>query len=266
MAVRAVLFDFGNTLIFQAHRPDETALYGAMAAQVGPLLQEWDADIDAAALLPELFQAIEEAQTDRRPRGLEVDGPFVTRGALSAHGFEATADQAERFWKATAVGLPLWGWQLFPDTLDTLRKLRALPMRIGLVSNSYYTSDVRVPLLHKLGLTVDLFDAFVFSADLMRPKPRPEPFQRALDLLDVRAEEAVFVGDVLDVDIAGAKALGMATVWKLNGRQEVPPEPNADYMIHDLWELFTLGLVPGVGAAAQSPSPTPHSDKNADRY
>ena len=111
-----------------------------------------------------------------------------------------------------------------------------------------------------------MFDAFVFSADVMRPKPKPEPFQRALELLDVTAADCVFVGDVLDVDIAGAKALGMTTVWKLNGRQEVPPADEADYMIHDLWELFTLGLLPTGDLAKAAPSPTPHEDGNAERY
>jgi len=265
MPVRAVLFDFGDTLIFQAHQPDESALYNAMAAQVEPLLREWGAQIDTRTLLRDLYQAVEEAQTERRARGLEVDGPFVTRGALSAHGVEATEQQAEQFWKASAVGLPLWGWQLFPDTIDTLRKLRARDLRIGLVSNSYYTSDVRVPLLHKLGLPEELFEAFVFSADLRKPKPEPEPFLRALELLDVQARETVFVGDVLEADIAGAKAAGMTTVWKLNGRQDVPTSPDADYTIHDLWELFTLGILPGE-TRQQTPSLTPHADNNAGRY
>ena len=47
----------------------------------------------------------------------------------------------------------------------------------------------------------------------------------------------------------GAKALGMATVWKLNGRQKVAPAPEADFMIHDLWELSTPGLLPKSSAA-----------------
>ncbi len=58
----------------------------------------------------------------------------------------------------------------------------------------------------------------------------------------------------------------MTTVWKLNGRQEVPPEPEADFMIHDLWELFTLGLLPKSGAATSNQSPMPHEDGNAGRY
>ncbi len=266
MSVRAVLFDFGDTLIFQAHQPDENVLYRAMAEQVRPLLQQWGSELDAIALLRDLYDAVEEAQHERRSRGLEVDGPFVTRGALAAHGFDATPEQARALWQASAVGLPLWGWQLFPDTIDTLRKLRDMPVTVGLVSNGYYTADIRIRLLQTLDLQADLFDAFVLSADLMRPKPHPEPFQRALDLLDVRADETVFVGDVFDVDIVGAKALGMTTVWKLNGRQEVPPDPEADFMIHDLWELFTLGLLPESGAGAASESPMPHKDGNAGRY
>lgn len=266
MPVRAVLFDLGDTLIFQAHQPDEAALYEAMAAQVRPLLEEWDAGIDAVRLLSDLYQAVEEAQSGRRSRGLEVDGAFVTQGALAAHGFEASEEQARAFWKASAVGLPLWGWQLYPDTLDTLRKLRRMPVKVGLVSNSYYTVDTRVPLLHKLDLPEKLIDAFVFSADVMRPKPRPEPYLRALDMLTVGAEDCVFVGDALDIDIVGAKELGMTTVWKLNGRQEIPPADEADYMIHDLWELFTLGLLPTGDLAKVAESPTPHEDGNAERY
>ena len=271
MPVRAVLFDLGNTLIFQAHQPNEGEPYAAMAARVRPLLQSWHVPgaFDALPPLRDLYHAVEAAQPERRARGYEVDGPFVTRGALAEYGIDASEEQALAFWRATAVRLELWGWQLYPDTLDVLRHLRTLTVATALVSNSYYTVDLRRPLLTNMGLTEDLFDAFVFSADLMRPKPRPEPFLRALDALAVQPQEAVFVGDVFDVDIAGAKELRMTTVWKLNGRHEVPLSPEADFAIHDLWELFTLDLLP---QDALQPGPrlehsrTPHPDENAGRY
>ena len=107
MPVRAVLFDFGDTLIFQAHQPDETVLYGTMADQVRPLVMEWETKLDLLPLLRDLYQAVEEAQGERRSKGLEVDGPFVTRGALIEHSFDASEEQAERFWNASAVGLSL---------------------------------------------------------------------------------------------------------------------------------------------------------------
>ena len=101
----------------------------------------------------------------------------------------------------------------------------------------------------------------------MRPKPRPEPFLRALDALSVAPADALFIGDELEEDIRGAKALGMTTVWKLNGRHELPPAEEADFIVHDLWEIFDLGvLTDTAGARVPEESLTPHDDGNAGRY
>jgi HAD superfamily hydrolase (TIGR01662 family) len=261
--------DLGHTLAFQAHLPDEDELFGQMAAQVRPVLSRWRESnaVDLRALLQDLFGALEPAQEERRARGLEVDAPFVTRGALAAYGIEVSDADARAFWRATTLDLTAWGWQLYPDSLDTLRRLRGRSVPIAIVSNSRHTSDLRYRLLTPLGLTDALVDVFVFSADLMRPKPRPEPFQRALRQLAVAAQDALFVGDDLEADIRGAKALGMTTVWKLNGRHDSPVAPEADFRIHDLGELFGLGVFDVVpSAAARAESLMPHEDDNEDRY
>ena len=65
----------------------------------------------------------------------------------------------------------------------------------------------------------------------------------------------------------GAKAVGMHTVWKLNGRYDLPPCPDADYTIHNLAELLSLPIMPRrANAAAAAESLTPHDDNNEDRY
>jgi HAD superfamily hydrolase (TIGR01509 family) len=269
MRVQAVLLDLGDTLIFQAREPDYPKLRARMAAQVQPLLDGWAPGnrVEKDRLLKELFEAVETAQPEWRARGVEVDAPYIARGALWAYGVEVTPEQAEAFWRATAVDLADWGWQLYPDTLDTLRRLRSLAIPVAIVSNGRYPSDVRQPLMAAMGLTDDLIQACVFSPDVGRPKPDPAPFRRALDLLGVAPHEAAFVGDDLAADIVGAKAIGLTTVWKLNGRHEAPPAPEADYTIHDLWELFTLDLLPGATAAAlPQESLMPHEDGNAGRY
>lgn len=269
MTVRAVLFDLGDTLIFQAHQPDPSVLFPICARRVQPLLDEWNVrlSIDLAALLTEIYRAVEVAQPVRRARDLEVDGAFITQGALASHGVDLSARQAEALWQASDTGLASWGAQVYPDTLDTLARLRAAAIPMALVSNSWAKSGQMRLSLANLGIGDDLLPVIVTSSDLMRPKPRPEPFERALAQLGVAASDAVFVGDILDVDIRGAKALGMTTVWKLNGRHEVDPEPEADYMIHDLWELFTLDVLPASSSAAlPQESLTPHEDDNADRY
>jgi putative hydrolase of the HAD superfamily len=267
--VRAVLFDLGDTLIFQARQPDDASLWAQMATQVQPLLDAWAApsEIDIVSLLRELFEAVETAQPEWRARGVEVDAPFIARGALSAYGVEVAPEQAQAFWDATAVDLALWGWQLYPDAIDTLRRLRDLAIPAAIVSDGRYSSVVRRPLLAALGLSGDLVQSFVFSPDVGRPKPDPAPFRRALDQLGMEPGAAAMVGDDLAADIVGAKAVGLTTVWKLNGRQDVKPAQEADYTIHDLWELFTLGILPeSTAAALPQESLMPHEDGNAGRY
>lgn len=269
MQLKAVFFDLGDTLIFQAHAPDRTVLFSAMAIQVQPLLDEWDValPVDLATLLNEISLAVEVAQPARRERGLEVDGAFISRGALASYGVDLSREQSEAFWLATDVGLAAWGAQTYPDSSDTLSKLRALGVPIALVSNTMLRSAQLRASLTSLGIAGDLLPVIVTSSDVMRPKPRPEPFQRALDLVGVDAASAVFVGDDLEADVRGARAIGMTTVWKLNGRHDAPAAPEADYTIHDLWELFTLDLFPATNMAAPDvESLMPHEDSNADRY
>ena len=269
MPARAVLFDLGDTLIFEARAPDDATLYDMMTQRVRPLLRQWNVQqiFDLPALLRELYRAVDTAEPARRERGYEVDAPFIARGALAAYGIDASPDQAHQFWAATNVGLDLWGAQAYPDAIDTLQRLRSANMPVALVSNTWFHSPVVRDQLAGIRITPHLLPVIVTSADLMRPKPRPEPFLRALDALAVAAADAVFVGDSLEADVRGAKALGMTTVWKLNGRHEVPPEPEADYTVHDLWELFTLDLLPEAPDAALSQqSLTPHEDGNAGRY
>ena len=69
-------------------------------------------------------------------------------------------------------------------------------------------------------------------------KPSPQLFRKALDAFAVDRTRLVFVGDSLQRDIAGAKAVGLTTVW-VNAAGAAPVEERLkpDYMIRELWEL-----------------------------
>jgi putative hydrolase of the HAD superfamily len=69
-----------------------------------------------------------------------------------------------------------------------------------------------------------------------RPKPHPEPFERALAALDARAERAVHVGNSPSSDVAGARAAGVASAWLASG--EDSPEPAPTYRLDSLRELI----------------------------
>ncbi len=113
------------------------------------------------------------------------------------------------------------GVRLYPDALEVIHHLRARGLRLGLVTNAFAPMWMREREMARLGLPPDLFGCRVCSADVGYLKPHPAIFQHALRSLGVRPEEAVFVGDNPEADIAGAQGVGMRAILRLGHR--LPP-------------------------------------------
>ena len=119
---------------------------------------------------------------------------------------------------------------------NTEKLLRTLhgKYKLGIISNFAIPECV-----HKLLKTHDLdklFDAIVVSGAVNKRKPSPEIFKCALKALGVSASETVFVGDTLDADIEGAKAVGMKAVY-IERRIEKVEQVRPDQTIKSLSEL-----------------------------
>ncbi len=100
-------------------------------------------------------------------------------------------------WSRTAAG-----------AAEALDRLRAAGLRLGVVSNS----DGRVEeALVAAGLR-DRFEVVLDSALAGVEKPDPAIFRAALDALGVAPAEALYVGDLYEVDVMGARAAGMEAV------------------------------------------------------
>jgi len=101
------------------------------------------------------------------------------------------------FWRRVPAGVP-----------EALDRARAAGMRLGIVSNSegkLLSVLERVALAHRFDTVVDSHLEGVH-------KPDPEIFRRALERLHTAADQAVFAGDIPDVDLRGAAAAGIAAV------------------------------------------------------
>jgi FMN phosphatase YigB (HAD superfamily) len=76
-----------------------------------------------------------------------------------------------------------------------------------------------------------------------RRKPDPEIFQRALEALGVAPPEALFVGDTLASDIAGAAALGLRTCQALWFRADDDPAgPEPEFQAFTQMDVLTIAL------------------------
>ena len=101
--------------------------------------------------------------------------------------------------------------EVFPDSAATLASLRARGLKLGLISNSMLPGAVHQADLARFGL-LDHFSDVIFSADVGLWKPNATIFELALGRLGLAAAEAVFVGDRLIDDVAGAQSAGMSGI------------------------------------------------------
>ncbi|MEX2247566.1 MAG: HAD family hydrolase [Dehalococcoidia bacterium] len=265
--VRAIVFDVGHTLWFMARSLDWTHILPQQGARLRPLVASWGITLDEPVeqVQREIWDAVEEAYRAEEERGTRRDPsvPFLIRGALAVRGVDVTEAQAEAWFRAAYLSVSEFGWQLYPDTLDVLRELHGRGLRIGVATNRPFPAEMFRESLAEYGMA-PYIDVVVCSADAGHFKQHPAVFELVLRELGSAPGETVMVGDDAEADMRGGKAAGMRTVWKLNGRYELPPCRYADYTIHDLGELLSLPLFSSGRPAAESL--TPHDDANADRY
>ena len=121
------------------------------------------------------------------------------------------------------------GLRLFPETEAVFATVRSAVSAddakaarpIGIVTNG--PTEVQRAKLDLLGID-RLVDFVLVSEEFGVAKPDPQIFREALRLAGVRPEEAVFVGDSAEFDMAGARAAGIPTVW-VNRHQRPWTEP-----------------------------------------
>jgi putative hydrolase of the HAD superfamily len=96
----------------------------------------------------------------------------------------------------------------YPDAAPALGVVRSLGLRAAVVSNWDCSLG---SVLEDLGLG-GLVNTVVTSAAAGAAKPDPAIFEVALQEVRCAAENAVFVGDSPETDIAGARAAGIRAV------------------------------------------------------
>jgi putative hydrolase of the HAD superfamily len=95
-----------------------------------------------------------------------------------------------------------------PGAVETLGELRAQGRRVGLIT----VCSEDVPDVWGETPFVDLFDAAVFSCSVGIRKPDPRIYRLACQELGVEPNEAMFVGDGANDELAGAERVGMRSV------------------------------------------------------
>ncbi|MBE5104739.1 HAD family hydrolase [Bacillus thuringiensis] len=99
----------------------------------------------------------------------------------------------------------------FPNMHKLLQQLKQQNIKIGIITNgftAFQINNLRALNIHTYTNTI-----LVSEAEGIK-KPHPEIFKRALQKLNVKAEECLYVGDHPENDVLGSENVGIRGVWK----------------------------------------------------
>ncbi len=212
--MRAVIFDMDETLIdWSQHNADWSKLRRDHLKPIYDQLVKAGHPLPSLDELSDLYnQLYRDAWNAAEPPDWIAPRQInVLRQTLKALAVGVEEDEIQRLqrhidWR------PIPGVRVFPDAVQVLSALRQAGLHTGLMTNASSPMWMRDRELEAFGLLEHL-DVRLTAGDVGHLKPHPRAFEAVLEKLGIGPAEAVFVGDQLHDDVAGAQAVGMRAVW-----------------------------------------------------
>jgi HAD superfamily hydrolase (TIGR01509 family) len=188
---RVIFFDVGNTLLF----PNRAKMLAPISSDRHPTLEQW--------------QALERKTKQEFDQGMQSGG--VDHGFWWTFHTHLLEDLGEDVGVRNALventqNSANWD-HILRGTRDALVRI-GQNFRIAVISNA----DGGIGrVLSRCGIA-DCFESVTDSGIVGVEKPHPKIFEAALETMQVRPDESLYVGDVYSVDYVGARNAGMQAV------------------------------------------------------
>lgn len=203
--IKAVLFDFGQTLV-------DSADGFRMAEKIAKDRIFTDLLSTVRSIPKDIF--LKEYRRIRKEHHQRASISRYLIWQAVYHYFNQNPDPKcleeweQEYWEqVNAQTLP------FPETLSVLKTLSAR-YQLALITNA---QDQRSAGRHRLALFPKIeqyFQVVIVAGEKgVPPKPDPVPFRSCLQRLNIAPDQAVFVGDDWQMDICGAREVGIYPVW-----------------------------------------------------
>ncbi len=140
-------------------------------------------------------------------------------------GKECSVAEADHFQEVYLAGFQETLFA-YPGTLEMVRSL-AEHHRLAIVTNG--APDLQETKLRAAGLSPYFpKGTLIVSEQVGQAKPHPSVYAAACAAMDIRATQAVMVGDNLHADVEGAQAFGLDALWYV-------PDPEMAAAAHEIY-------------------------------
>lgn len=231
--IKAIIFDFGKTLVNSADgfRTAEKDAQAKLFSNFGLTIQE-----DFMANYRRLRKELHEQSNFSRK--------FLFHEMYYYYCLTPDEKMLElwetEYWETVKAHT-----LLFPEALGVLKGLNER-YPVALISN---TQGQKTEGTHRISLYPELETYFkeiiVAGEGGIPPKPDPEPFRVCLEKLQIKASEAVYVGDDYRIDVCGARDAGLLPIWLKHHsvRRNWPQVQTSVPVITSLEQLLDLNSI-----------------------
>jgi putative hydrolase of the HAD superfamily len=219
--IRGVLFDLDNTLL-DFMRVKRVSIEAAAAAMV-----------DAGMPLPrqEVFDEIYRIYGEVGIEHQEILDLFLKQkfGSINYKWLAAGIIAYRQGRNGTMV--------TYPHVRSTLTELVRRGLELAVISDAprlnAWLRLCQLELHH-------MFDPVVAFEDTGHRKPSPMPFERTLQLMALKPDEVIMIGDWPERDMVGAGRMGIKTVFARYGDTKNVTVSGADFEIDDISEILNV--------------------------
>jgi putative hydrolase of the HAD superfamily len=206
MRFQAVIFDWGGTL-YEFADIELYDMWKLAAAHLARASGRNEAELTEKLLAAEL-RYWEGVKTSQRTGTLGE----ILAAESRALGLDVTSAVLE---ETAQKHLDAWTPHIrhHADAVPALHALRAMGLKLGLLSNTHWPASFHEHFLERDGL-LELLDARAYTSELTHSKPHRVAFEHVLGKLGIAPEHALMVGDRPIDDVWGAQQLGMFAIWR----------------------------------------------------
>nr|WP_152913497.1 HAD family hydrolase [Vibrio parahaemolyticus] len=231
--LKAIFFDMDETLCGTS-QADKTAgqKFAAWIQQTYPQVS------DPQAFLQRYLQGVYKKLNAEFPQLVALlpdENAFrcgLIQTILAENGIHIDAEQAQQaqhYFDSARMG----AFTFFPGIKEMLTDLRKHYKLVVITNGPIFSQHPKL----KATQMNEWVDHIIVGGEEPEEKPAASIFQKALNLVDVKPEEALHIGDSLAADIAGANNMGILSVWVNATGASNPTEITPNFEIRETVEL-----------------------------
>lgn len=255
---KAIFFDLDDTLLWDNKSVSvafhKTCAYAATRVNVDPLALEKSVRAEASALYDTYetrpftqmiginpFEGLWGTFDDPSEEFQKMKAIIPTYQRLAwISGLEKLGIDNEKLGRELAEYFPKMRKEspfVYEETYEVLDQLIEKYTLLLMTNGSPSLQNIKLEITPEIA---PYFDHILISGAFGKGKPDPSIFEHALEIVDLKAEDVLMVGDNLMTDILGSSKVGIQSVWINREKKPISEVVKPTYTIKNLRELLSL--------------------------